>query len=157
MGINVDLDKMSPMELLLELDRQALELDDEYYSTSIGAEAIRDLLKEIDLLKEVKNLRKTVPSFVNFDKKNLTYQEQRELQNQKRDLKRLRLLEQFLSAGSKPSWMVLVNIPILPPELSPMVKVESGVVVTTDLNDLYRRVINRNARLTRLNKRGYPI
>ena len=112
------------------------------YSASMGAEAIRKLLEDIDLDKEVKGL-----------KEELT---QAQGQRRNRIIKRLEILESFRSSGNHPSWMVLDVLPVIPPELRPMVQLDGGRFATSDLNDLYRRVINRNNRLKRLLDLGAP-
>ena len=104
---------------------------------SIGAEAIKKLLDEINLQQVVKELREFLP-FV----KSLSIRDKL--------IRRLRVLDQFISSKLKPSWMVLDIIPVLPPDLRPMVQLDGGRFATSDLNDLYRRVINRNNRLARL-------
>ena len=104
---------------------------------SIGAEAIKKLLDEINLQQVVKELREFLP-FV----KSLSIRDKL--------IRRLRVLDQFISSKLKPSWMVSDIIPVLPPDLRPMVQLDGGRFATSDLNDLYRRVINRNNRLARL-------
>jgi len=103
---------------------------------SIGAEAIKTLLTQLDLKTESKELRLLIPWAKELDREKL--------------IKRLRVIDQFMASGSEPSWMVLDIIPILPPDLRPMVQLDGGRFATSDLNDLYRRVINRNNRLARL-------
>ncbi|WP_218064940.1 DNA-directed RNA polymerase subunit beta' [Vulcanibacillus modesticaldus] len=112
------------------------------FSAGMGAEAIKKLLEEIDLDKEVKTLK----------------EELKEAQGQRRNriIKRLEILEAFRSSGNKPSWMILDVLPVIPPELRPMVQLDGGRFATSDLNDLYRRVINRNNRLKRLLDLGAP-
>ena len=103
----------------------------------MGAEAIRELLKKLtvpDLARELREKMKKETS----------------QQNRKKITKRLRIVEAFLNSGNKPEWMVLEVIPVLPPELRPLVPLDGGRFATSDLNDLYRRVINRNNRLKRL-------
>lgn len=108
----------------------------------MGAEAIKRLLQDIDLDKEVENLKEELQ----------TAQGQR----RNRAVKRLEVLEAFRSSGNKPEWMVLDVLPVIPPELRPMVQLDGGRFATSDLNDLYRRVINRNNRLKRLLDLGAP-
>jgi DNA-directed RNA polymerase subunit beta' len=107
------------------------------FKAGMGAEAIRDLLKSIDLKREVDNLRAELS-------KNVSKQKQRKL------LRRLKTLTAFLESNNRPEWMILSVIPVIPPELRPMVQLDGGRFATSDLNDLYRRVINRNNRLKRL-------
>ena len=103
---------------------------------SIGAEAIKILLRHINLPRESKELRLHIPCAKERVREKL--------------IKRLRVIDQFIASGSKPSWMVLDVLPILPPDLRPMVQLNGGRFATSDLNDLYRRIINRNNRLARL-------
>ncbi|WP_048601072.1 DNA-directed RNA polymerase subunit beta' [Rubeoparvulum massiliense] len=112
------------------------------FKAGMGAEAIRELLKEIDLEKEVRALKDEIQ----------TAQGQR----RNRAVKRLEVLEAFRNSGNRPDWMVLDVLPVIPPELRPMVQLDGGRFATSDLNDLYRRVINRNNRLKRLLDLGAP-
>lgn len=112
------------------------------FVAKMGAEAIRRLLADIDLVKEVDSLKEELT----------TAQGQR----RNRAVKRLEVLEAFRSSGNKPEWMVLDVLPVIPPELRPMVQLDGGRFATSDLNDLYRRVINRNNRLKRLLDLGAP-
>jgi DNA-directed RNA polymerase subunit beta' len=126
-------------ELLGEMDWQAFEAtktDIEDVLIGIGAEAIEKLLKDLNLELEGKEIRAFLPTAKNTDREKL--------------IKRLRVIDQFIASGSDPSWMVLKYIPVLPPDLRPMVQLDGGRFATSDLNDLYRRVINRNNRLARL-------
>ena len=128
-------------QLVNELDWVAMHDSVEETETgleiSIGAEAIKKLLDEINLQQVVTELREFLP-FV----KSLSIRDKL--------IRRLRVLDQFISSKLKPSWMVLDIIPVLPPDLRPMVQLDGGRFATSDLNDLYRRVINRNNRLARL-------
>ncbi|WP_232699787.1 DNA-directed RNA polymerase subunit beta' [Brevibacillus daliensis] len=112
------------------------------FTAMMGAEAIRRLLAEIDLEKDVANLKEDLK----------TAQGQR----RSRAIKRLEVLEAFRNSGNRPDWMVLDVLPVIPPELRPMVQLDGGRFATSDLNDLYRRVINRNNRLKRLLELGAP-
>ncbi|HCG2275065.1 TPA: DNA-directed RNA polymerase subunit beta' [Staphylococcus aureus] len=107
-----------------------------------GAEGIKDLLEEIDLDEELKLLRDELESATG--------------QRLTRAIKRLEVVESFRNSGNKPSWMILDVLPIIPPEIRPMVQLDGGRFATSDLNDLYRRVINRNNRLKRLLDLGAP-
>jgi len=113
-----------------------------FFEAKIGAEAILDLLSKIDVSKKIAQLEKEVQNSVG--------------QRKKKALKRLRLFKGLQRAGVKPEWMVLRRIPVLPPDLRPMVQLDGGRYAASDLNDLYRRVINRNNRLKRLNELGAP-
>jgi DNA-directed RNA polymerase subunit beta' len=116
---------------------EALENYGDEFTAKMGAEAIRELLVSIDLENEVKTLREEIPKTNSETKlRKLT--------------KRLKLLEAFMHSGNKPEWMVMKVLPVLPPELRPLVPLDGGRFATSDLNDLYRRVINRNNRLKRL-------
>ncbi|MGO4890110.1 DNA-directed RNA polymerase subunit beta' [Anaerobacillus sp. MEB173] len=112
------------------------------FTAQMGAEAIKKLLSDIDLDKEVEILKEEL----------LTAQGQRRT----RAIKRLEVLEAFRNSGNEPSWMILDVLPVIPPELRPMVQLDGGRFATSDLNDLYRRVINRNNRLKRLLDLGAP-
>ncbi|MFN7253220.1 MAG: DNA-directed RNA polymerase subunit beta' [Anaerobacillus sp.] len=112
------------------------------FTAQMGAEAIRKLLSDIDLEKEVDLLKEEL----------VTAQGQRRT----RAIKRLEVLEAFRNSGNEPSWMILDVLPVIPPELRPMVQLDGGRFATSDLNDLYRRVINRNNRLKRLLDLGAP-
>ena len=112
------------------------------FRVGMGAEAVKELLKEVDLGKEIDDIRKKLEN----------------AQGQKRTslLKRLDILDAFYKSGNKPEWMILDCIPVIPPELRPMIQLDGGRFATSDLNDLYRRVINRNNRLKKLIDLGAP-
>lgn len=112
------------------------------FVAKMGAEGIKDLLEEIDLDEELKLLRGELESATG--------------QRLTRAIKRLEVVESFRNSGNKPSWMILDVLPIIPPEIRPMVQLDGGRFATSDLNDLYRRVINRNNRLKRLLDLGAP-
>ncbi|HHO5075775.1 TPA: DNA-directed RNA polymerase subunit beta' [Staphylococcus aureus] len=112
------------------------------FVAKMGAEGIKDLLEEIDLNEELKLLRDELESATG--------------QRLTRAIKRLEVVESFRNSGNKPSWMILDVLPIIPPEIRPMVQLDGGRFATSDLNDLYRRVINRNNRLKRLLDLGAP-
>ena len=130
---------LKPRELLTE--DAYVQAQDEYgedaFTALIGAEAIRELLMQIDLEKEAENLRKEIAESTSELKP-------------KKLAKRLKLIEAFMRSGNRPEWMVLTVVPVIPPELRPLVPLDGGRFATSDLNDLYRRVINRNNRLKRL-------
>ena len=132
-------DELCYKQLLAETDWQVFDNNKEDTSqieVAIGAEAIKHLLKKMDLEHESKELRLLISCVRESDREKL--------------IKRLRVIDQFRASGSDPSWMVLDIIPVLPPDLRPMVQLDGGRFATSDLNDLYRRVINRNNRLARL-------
>ena len=113
------------------------EFGEDAFTAGIGAEAVRDILINLDLAKEQKKLRDSLANI----KSKVT---------EERTIKRLKLVESFISSGNKPEWMILTTVPVIPPELRPLVPLDGGRFATSDLNDLYRRVINRNNRLKRL-------
>ena len=112
------------------------------FKVGMGAEAIRQLLKDINVKEEYEKMREIVENSTG--------------QKKVRAIKRLDILDAFLKSGAEPSWMVMDVLPVLPPELRPMVPLDGGRFATSDLNDLYRRVINRNNRLRRLMELGAP-
>nr|WP_228126634.1 DNA-directed RNA polymerase subunit beta' [Candidatus Viadribacter manganicus] len=133
---------LTPLEakqLLTEEDY--IKAQDEYgedsFTASIGAEAVRELLMALNLEKEAEQLRKEIAESTSELKP-------------KKLAKRLKLVEAFIRSGNKPEWMILTMVPVIPPELRPLVPLDGGRFATSDLNDLYRRVINRNNRLKRL-------
>jgi DNA-directed RNA polymerase subunit beta' len=132
---------MTPMERFQLLnDEQYLEAIEECgdeFDARMGAEAVYELLRTIDIPAEIKRLREEIES-TNSETKI------------KKIAKRLKLLESLEDSGNKPEWMILTVLPVLPPELRPLVPLDGGRFATSDLNDLYRRVINRNNRLKRL-------
>jgi DNA-directed RNA polymerase subunit beta' len=113
-----------------------------YFRGGMGAEAIRDLLRDLDLDAEAASLRDVIATSKG--------------QKQQRAIKRLKVVNAFIKSENKPEWMVLEAVPVIPPELRPMVQLDGGRFATSDLNDLYRRVINRNNRLKRLLDLGAP-
>src|SRR5471032_1448068 len=113
------------------------EFGDDSFTAEIGAEAVQGLLKALDLQKETEKLREDL----------LTTTSEMKL---KKTSKRLKILEAFTESGNKPEWMIMTVIPVIPPELRPLVPLDGGRFATSDLNALYRRVINRNNRLKRL-------
>lgn len=134
---------LSEKQLLSEKEyREALEKYGNKFKAGMGAESIKELLKKIDLDKEAMELRK----------------ELKESSGQKkiRIIRRLEVIEAFRQSGNRPEWMILDVIPVIPPDLRPMVQLDGGRFATSDLNDLYRRVINRNNRLKRLLDLGAP-
>jgi len=138
---------------LTSLEKYQLLDDEDYYKAleefgdefvaKMGAEAVQDLLKDIDLDLEIDELREAIPQTGSETKL-------------KKMSKRLKLLEAFRDSNNKPEWMVMTILPVLPPDLRPLVPLEGGRFATSDLNDLYRRVINRNNRLKRLLELSAP-
>ena len=133
---------------LTELQQNQLLTEDQYFGyldehgddafrAGIGAEAIRDMLSDIDLEDERALLREDLAETTSEAKR-------------KKYVKRLKLVEAFIESGNRPEWMILETVPVIPPELRPLVPLDGGRFATSDLNDLYRRVINRNNRLRRL-------
>jgi len=132
---------MTPLErgmlLTEEAYLNAVEEHGDEFDARMGAEAVRELLRGINLEEEAKKLREELAGTTSETKI-------------KKFAKRLKVIEAFLSSGNKPEWMVMEILPVLPPELRPLVPLDGGRFATSDLNDLYRRVINRNNRLKRL-------
>ena len=116
---------------------EALEANGDEFDARMGAEAVYELLRTIDLQVEVRRMREEIES-TNSETKI------------KKLSKRLKLMESLIESGNRPEWMILTVLPVLPPELRPLVPLDGGRFATSDLNDLYRRVINRNNRLKRL-------
>ena len=112
------------------------------FRVGMGAEAIQELLKDIDLDKEADELKKAL--------------DEASGQKKARIIKRLEVVEAFRESGNKPEWMILTVIPVIPPDIRPMVQLDGGRFATSDMNDLYRRIINRNNRLKRLLELGAP-
>jgi len=138
-----ELENLRSLSLLTEGQYQELKQEfGEFFAVGMGAEAILDVLKEIDLEKLRHVLIEEIRSSSG--------------QRRKKASKRLRVVEAFWRSGNKPEWMVLTVLPVLPPELRPIVQLDGGRFATSDLNDLYRRVINRNNRLRRLIDLGAP-
>jgi len=133
---------LTPLELHQTLGEEEYqnaveEFGEDAFSVGIGAEALREMLSAIDLEEELANLR--------IDLKETNSEAKR-----KKFVKRLKLVEAFIKSKTRPEWMILKEIPVIPPELRPLVPLDGGRFATSDLNDLYRRVINRNNRLKRL-------
>ena len=132
---------------MTSLERRQMLTEEEYldvleehgdeFEAKMGAEAILDILKGIELATEIKQMREELPT-INSETK------------RKKISKRLKLMEAFHTSGNKPEWMIMTVLPVLPPDLRPLVPLDGGRFATSDLNDLYRRVINRNNRLKRL-------
>ncbi len=132
------------LELLTETRyRELQERWSSLFDAAMGAEAIRDVVARIDLNRMAKELRHEI---------RMTKSKQR----RKKAAKRLRVVEAFRKSGNRPEWMILTVLPVIPPDLRPMVQLDGGRFATSDLNDLYRRVINRNNRLRRLLELGAP-
>lgn len=112
------------------------------FRVGMGAEAIQELLRSIDLEKDSQDLRKVLVDATG--------------QKRARVIKRLEVVEAFLNSGNRPEWMIMDVIPVIPPDIRPMVQLDGGRFATSDLNDLYRRIINRNNRLARLLELGAP-
>jgi DNA-directed RNA polymerase subunit beta' len=134
---------LSKKQILTEKEyRDSIDKFGMKFNASMGAEAVKQLLEEIDLDKLSKELRAEL--------------EETTGQKRVRTIKRLEVVEAFRQSGNRPEWMILDVIPVIPPELRPMVQLDGGRFATSDLNDLYRRVINRNNRLKRLLDLGAP-
>ena len=130
-------------QLLTEMEyRQNLDMYGEKFRVGMGAAAIKELLQALDLEALDRELREELHDSSG--------------QRRVRAIRRLEVIEAFLHSGNKPEWMIMDAIPVIPPELRPMVQLDGGRFATSDLNDLYRRVINRNNRLSRLLELGAP-
>jgi DNA-directed RNA polymerase subunit beta' len=152
-----DLDELKTLEeRMLLTENRYRELADKWgnvFTAGMGAEAVRDIVAKVDLDKLTKELRREIRTT-------------RSKQRRKKAAKRLRVVENFRKSGFRldgnhaepyrPEWMILTALPVIPPDLRPMVQVDGGRFATSDLNDLYRRVINRNNRLRRLMELGAP-
>ena len=135
---------LTPGQLLTdETYQEALEHYGDEFEAMMGAEAIQRLLQELNLQQQIEILRTEMRETSSTTK-------------YKKISKRLRILEAFQESGNKPEWMILTVLPVLPPDLRPLVPLDGGRFATSDLNDLYRRVINRNSRLSRLLDLGAP-
>src|SRR5690242_7578029 len=138
---------MTPMQrgqlLTDEMYLEAIEEHGDEFDARMGAEAVYELMRTIDLNAEIASLREEIAG-TNSESKI------------KRLAKRLKLIESFIESGNKPEWMVMTVLPVLPPDLRPLVPLDGGRFATSDLNDLYRRVINRNNRLRRLLELNAP-
>ncbi len=137
------LESLAPRDLLTDTQyREYVEKFGKVFKAGIGAQAVRELLNQIDLGQLAIELREESKSTSG--------------QRRQKAIKRLRVVEAFRKSGTNPSWMILDVLPVVPPELRPMVQLDGGRFATSDLNDLYRRVINRNNRLKRLLELGAP-
>jgi DNA-directed RNA polymerase subunit beta' len=137
------IESIKPRQTLNEAEyRELLDQCGRIFKASMGAEAVRDLLRSINMDELASELRGETRSSSG--------------QRRKKATKRLRVVEAFRKSGNRPEWMVLTMLPVLPPDLRPMVQLDGGRFATSDLNDLYRRVINRNNRLKRLLELGAP-
>ncbi len=139
-----DLETLRKQDLLTE--QRYRELRDRcghVFEAGMGAEAIKKLLEEIDLDQEAQKMRHEITTTTSVQRK-------------KKAMKRLNVLEAFRKSNNRPEWMIMTVLPVLPPELRPMVQLDGGRFATSDLNDLYRRVINRNNRLKRLLELNAP-
>src|ERR671937_599746 len=137
-----DVESIKPMQTMTEADFRAYAEKYRFFKAQMGAEAILEIMRQIDLddlsLKLQAEMRSTTG------------------QRRKKSIKRLRLVKALLRSGASPEWMILTILPVIPPDLRPMVQLDGGRFATSDLNDLYRRVINRNNRLKRLLELGAP-
>ena len=122
--------------------RDAYEKFGNTFKAGMGAESIKTLLEEIDLEKEAEELKRDLKTSTG--------------QKRARIIKRLEVVEAFRTSGNRPEWMIMTVIPVIPPDIRPMVQLDGGRFATSDLNDLYRRIINRNNRLKRLLELGAP-
>ncbi|KKT52916.1 MAG: DNA-directed RNA polymerase subunit beta' [candidate division Kazan bacterium GW2011_GWA1_44_22] len=138
-----EIGSLKPKTIISELEYRDLSLKyGGVFKAGIGAEAVNELVSKLDVANDIAELKKELIDAVG--------------QRRKRLQKRLRLLKNFHEAKISPSWMLLSNLPVIPPDLRPMVQLDGGRFATSDLNDLYRRVINRNNRLKKLLDLGAP-
>ena len=144
-----EIESLKPMQTLGELELRGLEerhgsgaKGGRLFNAGMGAEAVRDIISRMDLEELARSLHVEVRTSSG--------------QRRKKAIKRLRLIEAFRRSGTRPDWMILSVLPVIPPDLRPMVQLDGGRFATSDLNDLYRRVINRNNRLKRLLELGAP-
>ena len=138
-----ELKELAPLSLISEMKYRELSMKfGNVFKASIGAEAIHELLKKIDLDKLSREIQKETAESTG--------------QKKKKAIKRLEFVENLKGAGIKPEWMILTALPVIPPDLRPMVQLDGGRFAASDLNDLYRRVINRNNRLKKLIELGAP-
>ncbi len=134
---------LTKKQVLTEVEyREARDKYGQAFNVGMGAEAIKQLLQEVDLVAEAAALKEEIVDTSG--------------QRRKRAMRRLEIIDAFLRSGNRPGWMILDVIPVIPPDLRPMVQLDGGRFATCDLNDLYRRVINRNNRLKRLLDLGAP-
>lgn len=142
-GVKDDLKNLKPMQILSELEYFNLSTRyGQVFSAGIGAEAVRSVLENMDIDKMIKKIKKELDSEDTTDKKKL--------------FKRMKLFQGFKKANLQLEWMLPTAIPVIPPDLRPMVALDGGRFATSDLNDLYRRIINRNNRLRKLIDLGAP-
>ena len=139
-----EIEEIKPLFLMNETGFRLLSERYQFFKAGMGAEAIRDIISKIDLDELTSELRNEIRESSSSG------------QRRKKATKRLRVAEAFRRSGNRPEWMVLSVLPVLPPELRPMVQLDGGRFATSDLNDLYRRVINRNNRLKRLLELAAP-
>ncbi len=138
-----EIEKLQPMTLLTDAQhREVQEACGPIFEADMGAEALLEIIRRLDLDALADQLREDVHAS--------------SMQRRKRAIKRLGVVEAFRKSGAEPTWMILSVLPVLPPDLRPMVQLDGGRFATSDLNDLYRRVINRNNRLKRLLDLGAP-
>ncbi len=152
---NTDHTKLEKYALISDAAYRQIMAKEEWergsFRAGIGAEAIKVLLKELDLEKLSTDLKEEIAILVEKER-------DKETEGQKRShaIKRLEVVEAFRTSNNKPEWMILDVLPVIPPDLRPMVQLDGGRFATSDLNDLYRRVINRNNRLKRMLEMGTP-
>ncbi len=137
-----EVDAIKWMQTMTEPEYRQYAEKYRYFRAQMGAEAILEIIRQLDMEKLALELAKDMRSTTG--------------QRRKKSIKRLRLLKALLKSGASPEWMILTILPVIPPDLRPMVQLDGGRFATSDLNDLYRRVINRNNRLKRLLELGAP-
>ncbi len=141
-GKKDEVDAIKWMQTMTEAEYRQYADKYRFFRAQMGAEAVLEIIRQLDLEKLALDLAKDMRSTTG--------------QRRKKSIKRLRLLKALLKSGASPEWMILTILPVIPPDLRPMVQLDGGRFATSDLNDLYRRVINRNNRLKRLLELGAP-
>jgi DNA-directed RNA polymerase subunit beta' len=141
-GKRDEVDAIKWMQTMTEPEYRQYADKYRYFKAQMGAEAVLEIIRQLDLEKLALQLQGEMRSTTG--------------QRRKKSIKRLRLLKALLKSGASPEWMILTILPVIPPDLRPMVQLDGGRFATSDLNDLYRRVINRNNRLKRLLELGAP-
>src|SRR5207302_10461 len=137
-----EIESIKPQQIMTEAEFRQFADKYRYFRAQMGAEAVLEIIRQLDLEKLALQLQNEMRSTTG--------------QRRKKSIKRLRLIKALLRSGASPEWMILTILPVIPPDLRPMVQLDGGRFATSDLNDLYRRVINRNNRLKRLLELGAP-
>src|SRR5438067_1946432 len=137
-----EIESIKPQQIMTEAEYRQFADRYRFFRAQMGAEAVLEIMRQLDLEKLALTLQAEMRTTTG--------------QRRKKSIKRLRLIKALLRSGASPEWMILTILPVIPPDLRPMVQLDGGRFATSDLNDLYRRVINRNNRLKRLLELGAP-